>query len=220
MKRLLIIIVLLLTLAPNGIADVPWEEPEETKKASGSLWKGIGLSLLLPGAGERYLGDKNTSYAFFITEGMLWGFIGFSTVKGDWLFEDMKSYAGVYAGAHPEGKDSDFFKNLAFYNSRDEYNRLKLIQGRDFSALYPETDEYFWRWESEECRTSYRNLRNRHEEQYRNIKMAFGTLAFERVVSALNVYRIYRGHTKANIELSSRLDSGEISFTASLVHRF
>ncbi|MCD6097824.1 hypothetical protein J7K18_02915 [bacterium] len=220
MKRSLTIIVFLLAFASSGIADVPWEKQEKTEKGAASLWKGIGLSLLLPGAGERYLEDKNTSSTFFITEGTLWGFIVFSKVKADWLFEDMKSYAGVYAGAYLEGKNKDFFKNLAFYNSRDEYNRSKLVQERDLSALYPETDEYFWRWESEKHRNRYRNLRNRHEEQYRNIKIAFGVLAFERVISALNTYRIYRGYTKTEIKLSSKLDRGEASFTASLVHRF
>ena len=69
-------------------------------------------SLVLPGAGERYLGKKTLANTFLIAEISLWvGYFAFKSY-GKWVREDALAFAATHSGAITDGKPSQFFIDI------------------------------------------------------------------------------------------------------------
>ena len=92
-------------------------------------------SLILPGAGERYLGKKTLAKTFLITEITLW--VGYFAFKeyGNWIREDAIAFAATHSGAITDGKPSQFFVDIGNYRDIDEYNDAKQRMWR-FDKIY------------------------------------------------------------------------------------
>ena len=162
----------------------------QTKKEAKSFTKALLFSLALPGSGELYLNQKNYAYPLLASEATVWiSALAFYT-RADWLKENYKSYAVTYAGVNPTGKDDDFFQDIAFYPSRDQYNFEKFLYTEDPSLLYPETDNYNWNWKEDSNRLYYKELRNRSEVAKRNIGICLGIAAATRALSCINIIRL------------------------------
>lgn len=155
-----------------------------------SRWVAAGLSLLFPGGGELYLGDKKNATKFFAAEGSIWcAFTGF-TVYGNWRKENFKSFAAIHAKVRPEGKDEKFFEDVLRYSSRDSYNYWNHLVYRDYYPSYPTTDEYYWKWESDEAWDEYAEIRKSSERAYRNAKVVLGVALINRVISVVHVLKM------------------------------
>jgi len=154
-----------------------------------SKTKAVLLSLVVPGAGHYYVGSKGRGQVFMGAEALTWfGFFAFRTY-GSWKKDDYKDYAVQYAGITESGHDDDFYRNLIFYDSRDEYNRSGRIINPG-SVYYPDSPEYDWFWESEVKRTTYRDLRNSSEDAYRKATFMLGIALFNRIVAGIDAFRI------------------------------
>ncbi|MBD3234195.1 MAG: hypothetical protein GF315_10785 [candidate division Zixibacteria bacterium] len=165
-----------------------WEETKQ-KSSNKSGLKAAMLSALLPGAGEYYLDNKSRAAFFFGTEALIWGGFFAFRIYGNWLEDDYKNYAQVYAGINPEGKDDEFFDNLQFYVSRDWYNT---IEGLPFGEAYPYTDDYYWHWESLESQDRYRDIRNSSKRAFRNSSFMVGVALVNRLVSITDAIYLSR----------------------------
>lgn len=176
-------------------------KPESQRK---SLPKAIFLSLLVPGGGEFYVGSKAKGRIFLGVEASLWAsFFGFRTY-GAWIKNDYQSYAAVHAGVDLEGKSEDFFEDINFYASRDEYNQLARLYQREEASVYPENSLWNWHWESPESQRYYRKLRNRSESAYRKALFMLGLSAANRVLSVIDTIREVRKYNrKVDMEFSS-----------------
>jgi TM2 domain-containing membrane protein YozV len=183
--------------------------PEQQRK---SLSKAIFLSLLVPGGGEFYVGSKTKGRIFLGAEAMLWAsFFGFRTY-GAWAKDDYKSYAAVHAGINLKGKSDDFFEDVNFYTSRDEYNQLARLYQREKAEVYPENDFWDWQWDSPESQHYYRKLRNRSEAAYRKALFMLGLTAANRVLSVIDTIREVR---KYNRKIDQEFSSLGLSFDIS-----
>ena len=179
-------------------------ESPESESQRKSLPKAILLSLLVPGGGEFYVGSKTRGRIFLGVEASLWAsFFGFRTY-GTWIKNDYRTYAAAHAGVNLEGKSEDFFEDINFYVSRDEYNQLARLYQREAAAVYPENSFWNWQWESPESQRYYRKLRNRSESAYRKALFMLGLSAANRVLSVIDTIREVRKYNrKVDMEFSS-----------------
>jgi hypothetical protein len=175
----------------------------ERKEGLKSGTKAALLSLLLPGAGEIYGGSETKGKIFIFSEASLWaGFFAFRTY-GSWLKDDYKVYAASNAQVDLDGKDDDFFDNLAFYDSRDQYNQFAPLYNRGEKQPYPLEDAWNWEWDGRESREHYRDLKNRSKSAYRRALYMVGLSALNRIVSVVDAIKTVRAYNrKKSLEFS------------------
>lgn len=195
----------------------------EVKPDAGKLrkkpWQAFLMSLVLPGAGELYVGSTTKSRIFMAAE--LGGWASLISFKhlGKWREDDYRLLAAREAGADVEGKDDRFFDVLGFYTSREEYNKV----GGAFDPqreYYPDTEAYFWRWSSDAARSRYRDLKNDSKSFYRNADFALGFLIANHFLSAVDAYWSTTRHNRgiesgfAGIELQPTEDGWLVTLSA------
>jgi hypothetical protein len=187
---------------PDDFFQMPGEF-EEKKEGLKSTTKAALLSLILPGAGEVYAGSKTKGKIFILSEASLWaGFFAFRTY-GAWLEDDYKVYAAARAKVNLEGKPEGFFDQLAFYDSRDQYNQFAPLYHRGERQPYPEDDFWYWAWDSRESRVHYRDLKNRSKDASRKALYMVGLSLVNRIVSVVDAMKTVRSYNRRkSLELS------------------
>ena len=156
-------------------------------------------SLVLPGMGELYVGEYQTGKYFTIAEGTLWLTYGSVESYGSWLRDDARSFAVTHAGVSTAGKDDQFFVDIGNYGNLDEYNAQKL-RDRAPDKVY-DAGSYFWQWDADANRSSYRDLRISHDRVFNNSRFVVAAIIVNHLVSALNAARLAMSHNK-NLEAS------------------
>jgi len=156
-----------------------------------SKTKAVLLSLLVPGAGQFYTGARGRGEVFLGAEVATWiGYFAFRTY-GNWKEDDYRRYAVKYAGIDPVDKNDEFYRNLTFYDSREDYNTAgRIIDPR--GPYYPPGADYYWFWNSPDQREYYRTLRNDSETAFRKATFMLGVSVFNRILSAIDAFRLAR----------------------------
>ena len=150
-------------------------------------WRAFLMSAVLPGAGEHYAGAGLKSKVFFISEVGLWSALISFRHLGSWRKDDYRLQAATAAGADVAGKDDRYFDVLAFYDSREEYNKVAGAYDH-VRVYYPDTKTYFWKWESTDARMKYRDLKNDSKSYYRNANFSLGLILANHLISAADAY--------------------------------
>jgi hypothetical protein len=154
------------------------------------------LSLLLPGAGEVYAGAGTKGRIFMFSEASLWaGFFGFRTYSA-WLKDDYKSYAASHAQVNLQDKTDSFFDELAYYDNLDQYNQFGPLYNRGEKFPYPETDLWYWQWDSRESRLHYRDMKNRSKDMSRRALYMVGLSLVNRVVSVVDAMKTVNSYNR------------------------
>ncbi len=117
------------------------------------------LSLILPGAGQYYNGDRGKAYLFAGAEAAVWAsYLTFDRM-GDNRTESYKQYAGAFAGAH--GGSDDYWQAVGRYPDSDAYNESLLREARAFqtppSGLVGAANA--WQWNDPNNQRTYQDLR-------------------------------------------------------------
>jgi len=187
---------------PDDFFQMPGEFGEK-KKGLKSTTTAALLSLILPGAGEIYGGSKTKGKIFILSEASLWaGFFAFRTY-GAWLEDDYRVYAAARAKVNLEGKSEGFFDQLAFYDSRDQYNQFAPLYYRGERQPYPEDDFWYWAWDSRESRAHYRDIKNRSKDASRKALYMVGLSLVNRIVSVVDAMKTVRSYNRRkSLELS------------------
>ncbi len=184
------------------------------KKKSPS--KAFLLSLALPGTGQLYSGDKTKAKVFLGAEAVWWGSFWLFKTLSNWKEEDYKNFAAAHAGVDLQGKSDDFFSNLAFYGSRDEYNQFTRLYNGPTEPIYPEDDLWNWEWESAEMRLKYRDLRNQSKTFDRRALYSVGAAILSRIVSGLDAARsAKRYNQKKSLEQAGWEFQPQLNFSKS-----
>jgi hypothetical protein len=152
---------------------------------------GMVLSLVLPGAGELYTGSRKMASIFFGAEVLFWSAFASFRVYGLWKKNDYEQFAVSHAGISLSGKDHDYFLALEHYDNVRAYNEAKLRE-RDFDALYPETSEYNWQWDSRSSRLEYETLRVASDRAFERSLIVIGGIVLNHLVSAVDALRLGR----------------------------
>lgn len=168
-----------LSQAPASMMQQNSQDPRLKAKGKAFLY-----SLLLPGAGEYYVGNKTMAKVFFFTEVILWASaISFDSYS-NWKRDDMYVYAATHAGAHAEDKPAQYFVDIGNYDNIYEYNDAKQRQ-REFYKVYSE-DEYYWSWDSQENRDKFENMRISSDRAHNRAIFAIGGIIANHLVSAID----------------------------------
>ncbi|GMQ81335.1 MAG: hypothetical protein BMS9Abin05_0766 [Rhodothermia bacterium] len=162
--------------------------PDYTTIATVSATKALGLSLILPGLGQRYVnggdwGGWGTTFA--ITDASLW----IALFGGEWhqdqLVESYTSLAAGSAGADVVGKDRTFFLNLATYKSSDEFLET-VLRNRAWDQIdYVNSPSFQWNWTSDTDFVRFRGLREDAESLRRRRGILIASLIANRIVSGI-----------------------------------
>ena len=162
---------------------------EDKVEGEKSRWKALGLSVILPGAGQYYTESRGKMIFFGGAEALIWSnFIGFR-LYGNWKKEDYRGWAAIHAGVDVNNKPDSYFEALTYYDNIDIYNQLELLYERSEAELYPDTPEFYWNWDSDESRIHFRKLRNDSKTAYRRSLLFLGAALVNRVLSGIDAFR-------------------------------
>jgi len=202
------------------------EQPVTSNKKSPA--KAVLYSLLIPGMGELYADRFDQGKYSLIAEGGLWlTYISFLQYGG-WVRDDSRRFAASHAGADIAGKSDQFFVDVGNYKDTYEYNEEKLTD-RSPERLYDVNAGYYWRWDTEESRRTFRVMRVSSERVFNNAKFVIGALIVNHIISAVNaarLTRLYNAQQEENLGSwwleSSLLNNGvkPDGIRLSLVHKF
>jgi hypothetical protein len=178
------------------------ESADGSNSAPKSKSKAVFYSLLLPGWGHYYVGDKTGARVFFTIEVATWtSFIVFET-QGYLRKDGYEDYAQVFAGIDGADHSDDYYSIIAEYDSWMEYEKTVKSEGR--LALYPNADaaaleKYFvenrvsdfetWEWKSADVRRDFRSLRSSSKTSFRRGLYALAVAAANRAASAFFVIK-------------------------------
>ena len=154
------------------------------------------LSLLLPGAGELYLGQRNFFAAFISTEIVAWSALIANRLFYQHLVREYKTYARQHAGFDPTvPRDDRYWVDIGKYDDIYAFNEQRERE-RYFADLYEVTPENYWRWDAHENRIKYDSKRI-HANDVDNQRVYFQlAIVLNHLVSGINALRLARRHNK------------------------
>ncbi len=179
---------------------------ESGTRQAKSPFLGVALSLILPGAGEWYADNFSTGQYFLGADAALWVTYTGISLRGTWVRDDARAFATVHAGALVGGKDEQFEVDLGNFRTTDEYNQAKL-RNREYDLLYEESS-FQWRWDSEDNRVAYRELRIQSDQLFQNSRFVLGALVLNRVISAFSAWRSVNRYNRAGASGSWGIGAG------------
>jgi hypothetical protein len=162
-------------------------EQQTKSKAQAALF-----SLLLPGAGQYYVGNQFNARLFLGIECGMWlSYYGFHQYA-NYTKESARAWAILKAGADPNNTDDLYWVKMTYYDNRDRneeagfgYNQMIAVIDRENAVLFPETPNYYWNWDNKADRDKYRNLRNQSKTANRRAGLFLGGVVVNHVVSAV-----------------------------------
>lgn len=180
--------------------------PTDSTTLRRSTASAMGLSLLLPGMGHRWIGRSSRAPVFHALD-----LLGFTALVVSWQMgnrslESASEIANRYAGASlGEDPDQDLLSAMRNYRSRrpqagrhDSYDEIMLLSGKSTTWQFPDDASHDWDWGSRENPDNDAHLRS-FESQVRTwrasqvaLYSAAGTLVVLRLAAALDVLRLNR----------------------------
>lgn len=131
---------------------------------------------------------------------------------------NLQTFGDQYAGIAFSDRERAFrlavagFESLRAYNDHHE-------RTRNWDRLYPETDENYWEWESDEKRSRYNEMRSRRDDIERQAPALLGMMVVNRVIAGINAftrardqrrnYALYlspAGRTAESVQATLRID--------------
>jgi hypothetical protein len=163
--------------------------PAPVKEKQKSKFTALGLSLLLPGAGQYYTGNRSRTAIYGGAEALIWTSYFGLRAYGSWKKENYEGWAAFHAGADVNGKPDLFFEKMTYYNNRDEYNQFAAVYDGPDAQLFPSTDNYWWNWDSQASRDHYRDLRNQSKRAFQRSLFLLGAALANRILSGIDAFR-------------------------------
>jgi TM2 domain-containing membrane protein YozV len=168
----------------------PVEDDDGQSLLSGRRLKAGGLSLLVPGAGQLYNGERTKGLIMIGIEAAVWGtYLGFHQ-HANTLADDYEAWAAIYAGVE-EGRSDDLYQAIGRYDDSDAWYDSRLREARAFGESMPDppgADEQ-WQWRSEQFRRDYQLLRADANEAYERRDMMVLFAIVNRAISVFDAVR-------------------------------
>lgn len=158
-------------------------------------------SLLVPGWGQHYAGNKTKSKLFLGVEAAIWtSFIVFKS-REVLRTDEFEEHATAYADVDPAGKDEEYYRIMTIFNSSDEYNTAVRADARAIfgTAASDEKTQYIvensysgdreYRWKSNAERLNYRIIRNDARDSGQRADFALVAAVLNHAISAVEAAR-------------------------------
>jgi hypothetical protein len=167
-----------------------------------SMRKALALSLLLPGAGQQYLGNHARARTMYAAEAGVWSAFACFRIQGDNRKDRYEQMAELFAGVSGH-MDDEYYRALSYYLTSDDYNidvmreaRFRYPQDREKQLEYFEANAVFgddgWEWQSPEYQSEFARIRTASKQSYRRAVLSTGFAVLNRVVSLIDVYLTFR----------------------------
>ena len=179
----------------------------------------MGLSLLVPGWGHRYLGYNSRATPYFATD-----LVGWVALLGTWLTsqaalsnaaEIANRYGNANLGSDP---DPDLLSAIRSYRSRravsgrhDSYDEAMILSGKNPELEFPDDEAHSWDWGTRENPENDIHIQSFESQVrlWRGSQVAMfatvGSLVVVRLVAAMDVLRLNRSAaSRAGISLETR----------------
>lgn len=182
-----------------------------------SISRAILYSLLLPGLGDWYAGNKSRATSFFIVDAALWTTFIVFQVQGHQREEDYQEFASNLAGIESTDHSDDFYSIVGQYNSSNDYesvfkkeHRIDLWPNVSSSAMesyYQQervADFEEWAWRSWEDRVDFREKRSASKLSYRRSGYIIALAAANRVVASIFAYQAVKSSRSGKNTQTSR----------------
>jgi len=184
------------TKVQTPAAPVFQTQPALERKSVGTA---LLLSLLVPGAGEYYAGEKGQAQFFFGVEIAAWAAWLFNGAYYQSLRADYQAYAATHAALGPAGKDDQFWIDIGKFDDVYAFND-KRLQDRQPERVYDPV-AYNWQWDSRDNRFTY-DRRRLNAAAIKDRQLIYTTaIILNHLVSAINGMRLVR-------RFNARLASG------------
>ena len=158
-------------------------------------------SLILPGWGEKAMGEESRSKILMYTDIA----IIFTHLMGksfeNWYIDEYSGYAELYANADMNTKDYAFVLNMSSYNSMDEYNQ-DMSNQRNWNSIYDDSN-YNWNWDSTDNRYKFNDMREKSVIAKKFAEFAIAGLIINRFVSFVDV--LYLKNLESGLEMNAYL---------------
>lgn len=187
--------------------NISFQEEDMDSPEKKSVSRAFFSSLLLPGTGEAYVGEKTQSKIFLGIEIVAWGLVVANMINVNMRQDDYKNFAIQHASVIRNGKGDQFWIDIGKYDTIFEYNEQR-IRERDIDALYPEDRFWFWNWDNTENRFFYDAERIETREIEQNRLYFFAAIALNHVISAINALRLANSYNRKLDELSLKFNVG------------
>jgi hypothetical protein len=186
----------------------------EIRKPKKSVKKAFLLSLVLPGAGEGYIGHDHQSRGFLSAEGVIWGVALFSKLQGEIWKHDYISFAAQTAGSNPDRTDDFYYQNIYEWPNSYWYNENQWREARELYPYDPAAQEAYvsgklygendaWEWGNYEEWYKFRNLRVKSRNALHRISYALGAAVLNRMLSSVNAARLAKRYNKNRLKSAS-----------------
>lgn len=181
----------------NGLHDSPLDNVPllDMSASEKSVGKAFFMSLLVPGTGEFYAGSKGQGRFFLGAELLLWGSLLANRTYADILKDDYYAYAVQHAGVDPRGKDQDFWVDIGKFDDLYSFNEQRR-RDRFVDAIYPEDENYYWKWDSRENRFVYDGKRISVNEIANRDTYFYAAIVLNHLVSGINAMRLTRRYNR------------------------
>jgi hypothetical protein len=143
------------------------------------------MSLLVPGTGQVYAGRFDVGKYYMISEASLWLMYASFTIYGNWLLNDAYNFAVIHAGINKNGKNDQFFLDIANWDNVIEYNNDKLQRGEYNLLYYPENGWGFY-WDQVSNRKKYREDKLAGDRIKNDRLFVVGAVLVNHVISAIS----------------------------------
>lgn len=143
------------------------------------------MSLVVPGTGQLYAGRFDVGKYFMISEAALWLTYASFTIYGNWLLNDAYNFAVIHAGIDKNGKNDQFFLDIANWDNVTEYNNDKLRNGEYNLLYYPENGWGFY-WDQVSNRKIYREDKLAGDRIKNDRLFVIGAALVNHVISAIS----------------------------------
>jgi len=187
-----------------------------TRNTDKSLLGALAFSAVLPGGGQFYLGERSRVQAYIWADAAFWMVCAGSWFVGQQQISTARDYAVRYAAAEGLSRDAELLGLVGDYRSRsgvqyqnsnpdpdDDYNQSMIRAGKAVDADY--ATGVIWDWGSGDDPATSRHM-DRYNEMLKNYRLSkivfqvsIGALVLNRVVAMLDVLRIYRATSSADL---------------------
>ncbi len=184
---------------PSGVS---WRAASESEAAAprggNRRVKAMLLSLLLPGLGEFYAGDRGWAYLFLGVEAGIWATYSALHIQGSIREDRYEEYAHLWGGVeNPTGWDDTYYTNLGRYNTYGDYRVVAIRSGE--GDLYPA--EAQWDWGDDRYRLRYGDLRADADRSFHRAQFVAASALLNRALSVVHVARSVKNERPSSLSL-------------------
>jgi hypothetical protein len=200
-------------LAGVGESAVAGDAAGDQAPRSTNPRRALVFSLLLPGAGELYLGHKGRATGFFVTEGAIWAHFAAWEIAGRLRKNDYIEQARLNAGVGIDSESDDYWRLVGTYvrSSGTGPDAYEESLRRDARLEFPDdpaaqdawvderlpTGNRAWDWSNGSLQESYVATRQNASRAFNRAKFSFALAILNRIASAIDTQILHRSDSRS-----------------------